>query len=392
MKIHEYQAKELFARYGIPVTLGKVATTVSEAVEIAKSYNGPVMVKAQIHAGGRGKGGGVKFCKTPKDAEIAAKAIIGMTLVTPQTGPEGKLVSKVLVCPAGEIKQEFYLATLVDRASAKIAFVVSKEGGVEIEKVAHDTPEKIITILIDPIQGVQGFQVRKIAKVLEITDKDLQKQLYATVSGLYNMILGTDASMIEINPLCVTDRGIEALDGKVDLDDNAMYRHTDLAAMRDIQEEEPLEVEAGDNHLNYIKLDGEVGCMVNGAGLAMATMDVIKLYGSTPANFLDVGGGANPERVEAAFKILMKDPNVKGVLINVFGGIVRCDRVANGILEAVTKNKVTLPVVVRFSGTNAELGKEILKNSNLTFELADSLAEAAQKVVKLVKQTKKGGK
>ena len=389
MKIHEYQAKELFSRYGIPVTLGRVATTVEEAVEIAKFYNGPVMVKAQVHAGGRGKGGGVKFCKTPKDAEIAAKSIIGMNLVTPQTGPEGKLVSKVLVCPAGEIKQEFYLAALVDRASAKIALVVSKEGGVEIEKVAHDTPEKITTILIDPIQGVQGFQVRKIAKVLELTDKDLQKQLYTTIVGLYNMILGTDASMLEINPLCITNIGLEALDGKVDFDDNALYRHPEIAAMRDVKEEEPLEVEAGENHLNYIKLDGEVGCMVNGAGLAMATMDVIKLYGSTPANFLDVGGGANPERVEAAFKILMKDPHVKAVLINVFGGIVRCDRVATGIVEAVTKNKVNLPVVVRFSGTNAELGKEILKKSNMAFELADSLAEAAQKVVK---QVKKGGK
>lgn len=389
MKIHEYQAKELFAKYGIPVTLGKIATTVEEATAIAKSFEGPVMVKAQIHAGGRGKGGGVKFCKTVKDAEIAAKAIIGMTLVTPQTGPEGKYVSKVLICPAGEIKQEFYLAALVDRATAKIAFVVSKEGGVEIEKVAHDTPEKISTILIDPIQGVQGFHVRKMAKVLELTDKDHQKQLYATVMGLYKMLLGTDASLLEINPLCITDKGVEALDGKVDFDDNALYRHPEIAEMRDIQEEEPLEVEAGNNHLNYIKLDGEVGCMVNGAGLAMATMDVIKLYGSTPANFLDVGGGASPERVEAAFKILMKDPNVKGVLINVFGGIVRCDRVANGIVEAVTKNKVELPVVVRFSGTNADLGKEILKNSNLTFELADSLAEAAQKVVKLVR---KGGK
>ncbi len=389
MKIHEYQAKELFHRYGIPVTLGKVATTVKEAVTIAESFNGPVMVKAQIHAGGRGKGGGVKFCKTVKDAEAAAKNIIGMTLVTPQTGPEGKYVSKVLVCPAGEIKQEFYLAALVDRASAKIAFVVSKEGGVEIEKVAHDTPEKISTILIDPIQGVQGFQVRKMAKVLGLTDKDHQKQLFATVVGLYQMLIGTDASLLEINPLCITDKGIEALDGKVDFDDNALYRHPEIAALRDIKEEEPLEVEAGENHLNYIKLDGEVGCMVNGAGLAMATMDVIKLYGSTPANFLDVGGGANPERVEAAFKILMKDPNVKGVLINVFGGIVRCDRVANGIMEAVTKNNIKLPVVVRFSGTNAELGKEILKNSNLTFELADSLAEAAQKIVKLVK---KGGK
>jgi succinyl-CoA synthetase beta subunit len=389
MKIHEYQAKELFHRYGIPVTLGKVATTVKEAVTIAESYNGPVMVKAQIHAGGRGKGGGVKFCKTAKDAEVAAKNIIGMTLVTPQTGPEGKYVSKVLVCPAGEIKQEFYLAALVDRASAKIAFVVSKEGGVEIEKVAHDTPEKISTILIDPIQGVQGFQVRQMAKVLGLTDKDHQKQLYATVNGLYQMLIGTDASLLEINPLCITDKGIEALDGKVDFDDNALYRHPEIAALRDIKEEEPLEVEAGENHLNYIKLDGEVGCMVNGAGLAMATMDVIKLYGSTPANFLDVGGGANPERVEAAFKILMKDPNVKGVLINVFGGIVRCDRVATGIMEAVTKNNIKLPVVVRFSGTNAELGKEILKNSSLTFELADSLAEAAQKIVKLVK---KGGK
>jgi len=389
MKIHEYQAKELFHRYGIPVTLGKVATTVKEAVSIAESMNGPVMVKAQIHAGGRGKGGGVKFCKTVKDAEVAAKNIIGMTLVTPQTGPEGKLVSKVLVCPAGEIKQEFYLAALVDRASAKIAFVVSKEGGVEIEKVAHDTPEKITTILIDPIQGVQGFQVRKMSKVLGLTDKEHQKQLYATVSGLYQMLIGTDASLLEINPLCITDKGIEALDGKVDFDDNALYRHPEIAELRDIKEEEPLEVEAGENHLNYIKLDGQVGCMVNGAGLAMATMDVIKLYGSTPANFLDVGGGANPERVEAAFKILMKDPNVKGVLINVFGGIVRCDRVANGIMEAVTKNNIKLPVVVRFSGTNAELGKEILKNSSLTFELADSLAEAAQKIVKLVK---KGGK
>ena len=389
MKIHEYQAKELFHRYGIPVTLGKVATTVKEAVSIAESMNGPVMVKAQIHAGGRGKGGGVKFCKTVKDAEVAAKNIIGMTLVTPQTGPEGKFVSKVLVCPAGEIKQEFYLAALVDRASAKIAFVVSKEGGVEIEKVAHDTPEKITTILIDPIHGVQGFQVRKMSKVLGLTDKEHQKQLYATVSGLYQMLIGTDASLLEINPLCITDKGIEALDGKVDFDDNALYRHPEIAELRDIKEEEPLEVEAGENHLNYIKLDGQVGCMVNGAGLAMATMDVIKLYGSTPANFLDVGGGANPERVEAAFKILMKDPNVKGVLINVFGGIVRCDRVANGIMEAVTKNNIKLPVVVRFSGTNAELGKEILKNSSLTFELADSLAEAAQKIVKLVK---KGGK
>lgn len=389
MKIHEYQAKELFHRFGIPVTLGKVATTVKQAVEIAKNYKGPVMVKAQVHAGGRGKGGGVKFCKTVKDAEKAAKDIIGMTLVTPQTGAEGKLVSKVLVVPAGEIKQEFYLATLVDRATAKIAFVVSKEGGVEIEKVAHETPEKITTILIDPIQGVQGFQIRKMIKVLGLTDKEHMKQFSATVNGLYNMILGTDASLLEINPLCITDKGIEALDGKVDFDDNALYRHPEIAEMRDIKEEQPLEVEAGENHLNYIKLDGAVGCMVNGAGLAMATMDVIKLYGSTPANFLDVGGGATPERVEAAFKILMKDKNVKGVLINVFGGIVRCDRVANGIMEAVTKNKIDLPVVVRFSGTNAELGKEILKKSNLKFELADSLAEAAQKVVKLVG---KGGK
>ncbi|PCJ62375.1 MAG: ADP-forming succinate--CoA ligase subunit beta [Planctomycetota bacterium] len=389
MKVHEYQAKELFGKFGVPVTLGKVATTVEKAVAIAKSFKGPVMVKAQIHAGGRGKGGGVKFCKTVADAKKAAKAILGMKLITHQTGPEGQTVNKVLIVPAGDIIEEFYLAALVDRATAKIAFVVSKEGGVEIEKVAEKTPHKISTILIDPVIGVQGYHVRKMATVLGLKDKAHKKQLYITVLGLYKLLVEKDASLLEINPLCITDKGLEALDGKVDFDDNALFRHPDIAKLRDVKEEEALEVEAAKYSLNYIKLDGVVGCMVNGAGLAMATMDVIKLYGSEPANFLDVGGGATPERVAAAFKILLKDKNVKAVLVNVFGGIVRCDRVAQGIVDAVKKNKIDLPIVVRFSGTNAEEGKAILENSDLTFEMADSLAEAAKKIVKSVK---KGGK
>ncbi|MBE7558373.1 ADP-forming succinate--CoA ligase subunit beta [bacterium] len=382
MKIHEYQAKELLRRFGVPVPAGRVAFTLEEAEAAARELAGRVVVKAQIHAGGRGKGGGVKLAASVEEAVAHARAILGMTLVTHQTGPAGRLVKKVLVEEASAIARELYLGVVVDRAAECIVIMGSTEGGVEIEKAAAETPEKIIKVAVDPATGMQPFHARRLAFGLGLTG-DLFKPATALMSSLYRAFVELDASLVEINPLIVTQDGrILALDAKLNLDDNALFRHPELAELRDLDEEEPLEIEAGKHHLNYIKLDGEVGCMVNGAGLAMATMDIIKLAGSSPANFLDVGGGASVERVAAAFRILTSDPNVKVVFINIFGGIVRCDRVAGGVIEACRQVHVSVPMVVRLEGTNRDQAKEMLKESGLNLIVSEGdLSDAAQKVV-----------
>ncbi len=382
MKIHEYQAKELLRRFSVPVPSGRVAFNVEEAVAVARELGGRVVVKAQIHAGGRGKGGGVKLAANADEARAHAKAILGMTLITHQTGPQGRVVKKVLVEEASAIARELYLGVVVDRATESVVIMGSTEGGVEIEKVAAETPEKIIKVHVDPATGLQPFHARRLAFGLGL-DGELLKPATALISHLYRAFIGLDASLVEINPLIVTADGrVLALDAKLNLDDNALFRHPDLAELRDLDEEEPLEIEAGKHNLNYIKLDGEVGCMVNGAGLAMATMDIIKLAGSSPANFLDVGGGASVERVAAAFRILMSDKNVKVVFINIFGGIVRCDRVAGGVIEACQQVAVTVPMVVRLEGTNRDQAKTMLKESGLNLTVSEGdLADAAKKVV-----------
>lgn len=381
MKIHEYQAKEILRKFKVAVPEGIVAFNVDEAVDAAKRIGGNVwVVKAQIHAGGRGKGGGVKVAKSIDEVREYAKQILGMNLVTHQTGPEGRLVKRLLIEQGINIEKELYLGITLDRVSSKNVIMVSTEGGVEIEKVAAETPEKILKEAIDPGVGIQAYQARKLAFGLGLEGEQL-KNAVKFIMALYNTYEATDASLAEINPLVVTKEGnVIALDAKMNFDDNALFRHPDIIEYRDYDEEEPLEIEASRFNLNYIKLDGNVGCMVNGAGLAMATMDIIKLAGGEPANFLDVGGGANKETVSNGFKIILSDQNVKAILINIFGGIVRCDRVAQGVIDAVKEINVQVPIVVRLEGTNAEEAGVLLNESGLKFEVAQSLQDAAKKV------------
>ena len=397
MNIHEYQAKELLAKFGVPVPAGFAAMSVEEAVEVSKKLPGPLyVVKAQIHAGGRGKGkfkelpegskGGVRLAKTEDEVRHAATEMLGNTLVTIQTGDAGKQVNRLYVTDGVDIAKEFYLALLVDRATGRVAFVVSTEGGMDIETVAHDTPEKIHTFAVDPATGFQPHHGRAVANALGLTG-DLAKQAQSLAGKVYDAFLGTDAAQIEINPLAVTeDDKLMVLDAKVGFDGNAMFRHKDLMELRDETEEDPAELEASKYDLAYIKLDGDIGCMVNGAGLAMATMDIIKLNGMFPANFLDVGGGATKEKVTAAFKIILADPAVKGILVNIFGGIMKCDIIAEGIVAAAKEVNLSVPLVVRLEGTNVEQGKEILSNSGLAIVPANDLGDAAQKIVAEVKK------
>lgn len=387
MNIHEYQAKSLLRSFGVSVPQGGVAFTPQEAKDVAEKLNGSVwVIKAQIHAGGRGKGGGVKLAKSLTEVESLADQILGMTLITPQTGPEGRFVKKVYVEEGCNIAGEFYLSLLIDRTTSRMTFLVSTEGGVEIEEIAHTHPEKIIKASIDPVMGFQPFDGRKLAYGLGLKGEQ-GKELIQFAKGIYEAFVGLDASLIEINPLVLTKEGkILALDAKMSFDDNALYRHPDIEALRDLDEEDPMEHEAAMNELSYIKLDGNIGCMVNGAGLAMATMDIIKLYGGAPANFLDVGGGAPRERVTEAFKIILSDPHVKGVLVNIFGGIMRCDIIAEGIVDAVKQTQLHIPLVVRLEGTNVELGKEIFAKSDLPIIALDDLSEAAQRIVEEVKE------
>jgi succinyl-CoA synthetase beta subunit len=384
MKIHEYQAKAILARHGVPVPQGEVVLTSAEAREAAKRLGGGVVVvKAQIHAGGRGKGGGVKVVKNADDAETAAKNILGMQLVTHQTGPAGQKVQRVLVEQGLKIKRELYLGMVIDRSTERPVIMASSEGGVEIEKVAEETPEKIFKEFIHPTAGLSPFQTRKLAFALGLEGVALG-QATKLMNALWDAFKATDASLVEINPLIVTEDGqLLALDAKMTFDDNALYRHPDLKDLRDLAEEDPLEVEASKYSLNYIKLDGTIGCMVNGAGLAMATMDIIKLAGGEPANFLDVGGGANAEQIKNAFRILMSDKSVKAVLINIFGGILRCDVLAEGVIAAVKDLGVRVPIVIRMEGTNVEKGKQMLHESGLNFTTADTMSEAAERVVAL---------
>jgi succinyl-CoA synthetase beta subunit len=385
MKIHEYQAKALLARHGVPVPRGEVAATVDEAVSAAEKLNKAVVVKAQIHAGGRGKGGGVKVAKDPKETRDVAGKILGMQLITHQTGPEGRLVKRVLVEETLPIEKELYLGIVLDRAIGKNVFMASSEGGMDIEEVAAKTPERILKEAIEPGQTLTPFQARKLAFGIGIPATSVNAAVKAMIS-LSKAIEEFDCTLAEINPFILTkDGGVYALDCKMNIDDNAMFRHKDLAELRDLNEEDPLEVEASKFGLNYIKLDGTVACMVNGAGLAMATMDIVKFAGGSPANFLDVGGGANAEQIRNAFRILLSDPSVKAILINVFGGILRCDTLANGVVAAARELNVKLPIVVRMEGTNYELGRQILLDSKLNFTIADGMKDAAEKVVALAK-------
>ncbi|MCX7676550.1 MAG: ADP-forming succinate--CoA ligase subunit beta [Alteraurantiacibacter sp.] len=397
MNIHEYQAKELLAKFGIGVPAGHAALTVEEAVAAAKALPGPLyVVKAQIHAGGRGKGkfkelgpeakGGVRLAKSIAEVEANAREMLGNTLVTVQTGEAGKQVNRLYVTDGVDIAAEYYLSMLVDRASGRIALIVSTEGGMDIEQVAHDTPEKITTITIDPATGFMPHHGRAVAFALKLAG-DLNKQAQKLAAQLYEAFTSLDCAMLEINPLVETKDGrLLVLDTKMSFDSNAMFRHPEIAALRDETEEDPMEVEASKYDLAYIKLDGNIGCMVNGAGLAMATMDIIKLNGAFPANFLDVGGGASKEKVTAAFKIILSDPAVKGILVNIFGGIMRCDTIAEGIVAAAREVDLSVPLVVRLEGTNVELGKQILEQSGLPIVAADDLGDAARKIVAEVKQ------
>jgi succinyl-CoA synthetase beta subunit len=383
MKIHEYQAKELLAKYGVPVPRGKVASNVEDAVAVAKELGGRVVIKAQIHAGGRGKGGGVKLATGTDETEAVSRDILGMTLVTHQTGPEGRIVHQILVEETLPIKKEFYLGVVLDRALGKVVMMASSEGGMDIEQVAAKTPEKILKEAIEPGFGLTPFQARKLAFGIGIPAASVNAAVGCMVA-LVKAYEGADASLAEINPLVLTEDGrVIALDAKINFDDNALFRHRDLLALRDIHEEDPLEVEASKFNLSYIKLDGTVGCMVNGAGLAMATMDIIKYAGGSPANFLDVGGGASAEQIRNAFRILISDKHVKAVLINIFGGILRCDTLATGVVNAARDLHIGIPVVVRMEGTNVELGREILAQSGLNFTIADDMKDAAEKVVRL---------
>ncbi len=383
MKIHEYQAKALLARYGVPVPRGEVAHTVVEAEAAAQKLGGTVVVKAQIHAGGRGKGGGVKVVKNSEEARAAAEKILGMTLVTHQTGPEGRIVQRLLIEEGLPIERELYLGIVLDRATGKNTFMASADGGVEIEEVAAKTPERILKETIEPGIGLQPFQARKLAFGIGIPGPMANAAANAMMA-LARAAESLDASLAEINPFILTKDGkVYALDAKVTIDDNALFRHKDLLELRDLNEEDPLEVEASKFGLNYIKLDGTVACMVNGAGLAMATMDIIKYAGGSPANFLDVGGGANADQIRNAFRILLSDKAVKAVFINIFGGILRCDTLATGVVAAARELKVTHPIVVRMEGTNVELGRQILKDSGLNFTIAENMLDGAKKVVRL---------
>jgi len=386
MNIHEYQAKAVLRVFGVPVPRGAPAFTVEDAVQAARQLGGPVwVVKAQIHAGGRGKAGGVKVVKSIDDVQREATRPLGSTLVTHQTGPKGKQVTRLYVEEGSAIDKEFYLSALVDRATAQVAFVVSTEGGMDIEEVAHKTPEKIITFSIDPATGVMPHHGRRVAKALGLKG-DLAKQTESVVAKLYAAFVAKDMALLEVNPLVVTKAGqLICLDAKVGFDDNALYRQSDIVALRDVTEEDAKEIEASKYDLNYVALDGTIGCMVNGAGLAMATMDIIKLYGAAPANFLDVGGSATKDKVAAAFQIITSDPNVKGILVNIFGGIMRCDVIAEGVVAAVKDSGLKVPLVVRLEGTNVELGKKIIAESGLNVVSADDLDDAAQKIVKAVK-------
>ena len=386
MKIHEYQAKAILAKYGVPVPQGEVVFGAAEAGEVARRLGGgTAVVKAQIHAGGRGKGGGVKVVKGPDEAQAAAHKMIGMNLVTYQTGPQGQKVQRALIEQGLKIKRELYLGLVLDRTTERPVLMVSSEGGVEIEKVAEETPERIFKEFVHPAIGLSAFQTRKLAFALGLEGPQIG-QASKLMSALYQAFVATDASLLEINPLIVTEEGsLLALDAKMNFDDNALYRHADIKELRDLSEEDPLEIEASKYSLNYIKLDGTIGCMVNGAGLAMATMDIIKLAGGEPANFLDVGGGANAEQIKNAFRILMSDTSVKAVLINIFGGILRCDVLAQGVIAAVRDLGVRVPIVIRMEGTNVEQGKQMLRESGLNFTTADTMSEAAEKVVALGK-------
>jgi len=386
MNIHEYQAKEILRSFGVPTGKGAPAFTVDEAVKAAEGQPGPIwVVKAQIHAGGRGKGGGVKVVKSIADVRAEAQRMLGMTLVTHQTGPAGKQVNRLYIEEGTAIAKELYLSLLVDRATSRIAFIISTEGGMNIEEVAHKTPEKIATIHVDPATGLCPHHVRAMAKALKL-DAAQTKQMSKLATGLYNAFIDKDMSLLEVNPLVITTEGnLVCLDAKMNFDGNALFRHPDVMALRDETEEDPKEIEASKHDLSYVALDGSIGCMVNGAGLAMATMDIIKLYGAEPANFLDIGGGATKERVTAAFKIITADPKVKGILINIFGGIAKCDVIAEGVIAAVRDVGLQVPLVVRLEGTNADLGKKIIKESGLNVVPADDLNDAAKKIVKAVK-------
>jgi succinyl-CoA synthetase beta subunit len=384
VKIHEYQAKAILARHGVPVPRGEVAFNATEAGEIARRLGGNiVVVKAQIHAGGRGKGGGVKLARSPEEAETLASAMLGMTLVTHQTGPAGRVVSRVLVEEGLRMTRELYLSLVLDRASGKPVMMASAAGGMDIEEVAASTPEKIVRVYIEPGVGLVPFQARLLGFAIGLDGPQVNRAV-TLVTALYEAFVGTDASLVEINPLVVTASGdLLALDAKMTFDDNALYRHPDVRDLRDLGEEDPLEIEASKFSLNYIHLDGNIGCMVNGAGLAMATMDIIKLAGGEPANFLDVGGGANADQIRNAFKILMSDRKVRAVLINIFGGILRCDVLAQGVIAAVQELGVPVPIVIRMEGTNVDEGKRLLRDSGMNFPTADSMDEAATRVVQL---------
>lgn len=396
MNIHEYQAKALLKTYGVPVSEGRVVLAAKDAEAAARELPGPLwVVKSQIHAGGRGKGtfkekeagekGGVRLAKSVDDVVANVQQMLGRTLVTVQTGPSGKQVNRIYIEDGSDIEKEFYLSLLVDRSTSRVSFVVSTEGGMDIEQVAHDAPEKIVTFSVDPATGVMAHHGRATAKALGLQG-DLAKQAEALIAKLYKAFVETDMAMLEINPLIVTKQGqLKCLDAKVSFDSNALYRHPDLVELRDLTEEDDKEIEASKYDLSYIALDGDIGCMVNGAGLAMATMDIIKLYGAEPANFLDVGGGASKEKVTAAFKIITADPNVKGILVNIFGGIMRCDVIAEGVIAAVKDVGLRVPLVVRLEGTNVELGKKIIAESGLNVIPADDLDDAAQKIVQAVK-------
>ena len=386
MNIHEYQAKQVLRGFGVPVPRGEPAMSVNDAVKGAETLGGPVwVVKAQIHAGGRGKAGGVKVVKSVDDVKKEAARLLGSILVTHQTGPQGKQVNRLYIEEGSAIDREFYLSMLVDRETSRVAIVVSTEGGMDIEKVAHDTPDKIVTVSVDPVENICPHHVRSVSRALGL-DADLQKQMSPLLTNLYRAFVDTDMSLLEINPLVVTkDKKLICLDAKVDFDNNALFLHPNIAALRDETEEDAKEIEASKFDLNYIALDGSIGCMVNGAGLAMATMDIIKLYGMAPANFLDVGGSATKEKVAAAFKIITSDPNVKGILVNIFGGIMKCDVIAEGVVAAVKEVGLKVPLVVRLEGTNVDLGKDIVAKSGLDVIAADDLDDAAQKIVKAVK-------
>jgi succinyl-CoA synthetase beta subunit len=396
MNIHEYQAKALLSEFGAPVSRGIPLLSADDAEAAAKKLGGPLwVVKSQIHAGGRGKGkfkeasagagGGVRLAKSIDEVKTFARQMLGATLVTIQTGPHGKQVNRLYLEEGSDIAKEFYLSLLVDRETSRVSFVVSTEGGVNIEDVAHNTPEKIVTFSVDPATGIMSHHGRAVAQALKLSG-DLAKQAESLATQLYTAFIAKDMAMLEINPLIVTKQGkLVVLDAKVAFDDNALFRHPDVTALRDETEEDPKEIEASKYDLNYVALDGSIGCMVNGAGLAMATMDIIKLYGMTPANFLDVGGSATKEKVTAAFKIITADPNVKGILINIFGGIMKCDIIAEGVVAAVNEVGLKIPLVVRLEGTNVELGKKIIKESKLNVVSADNLDDAAQKIVKAVK-------